>query len=158
MDEQINSRNTVLKNIYQIVTFVAMKFHSYTRSLSHNNNNAFFWGTIYKFYIFINIFILILLQIKDTIMDIATRLQFFVNIKVNGSYARKSNCQSTVSPLEIMWLSFFAFLTVLSKKQTKYGKLLLNIRQYLNSKKFEKINLLYITNQSMISLHEDILF
>ena len=45
LDEQINTHTIVLKNMYKIVAFVAIKFHTYATSLSHRNNPAFLWST-----------------------------------------------------------------------------------------------------------------
>lgn len=44
LDEQINSRKTILRNIYHIVSFVAIKFYSYICSFTHLKNNEFLWS------------------------------------------------------------------------------------------------------------------
>ena len=80
------------------------------------------------------------------ICDVADKMKYFVEMKVTSSIAKKNGCTSSLKPTEILWLGFHAFYVILSRKQTRFFKLVKLLRYHLGSPKYNQVQLSHVVD------------
>ena len=105
-DGNINSKQVVLINIYQVFLLCAIKFHCVVKSLKKKSNEHFFFSNVInEMIVYFNSLIL------SRINSLQVRNFFPVLIK-------------EFSFRDVKYLALFAFHLILNKKQTRYLSLL----------------------------------
>ncbi|KAI9890005.1 MAG: hypothetical protein M1814_004521 [Vezdaea aestivalis] len=103
LDTDLNATKTVVSNLHQAFIFTGMKFYTYFRSLPAQSRPS------------------LRLQ-KRTIDDIADVALLIIRSKVQKEASKGFKCN--VGNLDVAWLAYSAFSSVLRRKQTCFGELL----------------------------------
>ena len=116
-DSTVNSKPTIWLNVYQLFLQVATKFHAYARGLESGpaQNVRFF------------------VRLCDGVVAKGVAL---IRRKMTTEVSMQSGRSKTVRDDEIRWLGMKAFHSVLSRKQSRYRRLLGHLEAQLGARRY----------------------
>jgi len=123
IDSNINSPTIIRLNIYQNFMFSAIRFHSYIKSINkvtplRKQNPQF---------------------LLNIILDIINYMNVVVKSCVTSPIGKKMGCVCELTEVEIKCLGLRAFLTILSKKPSKYSSIITTLRHELHTEKMQNL-------------------
>ena len=116
-DSTVNSKRTIWLNVYQLFLLTAMKFHVFSRDLDRGpaHNVRFF------------------ISLCDGLIGKSVAL---IKRKMTTEVSMQSGRCKTVHDDEMRWLGMKAFHSILSRKQSRYRRLLRHLEARMEHKKY----------------------